>query len=277
MAKPKDAVPYKPQGEAHEAPEASNLPVEWEEEMRRQAAAAKAMEPMQGRFISLRGGVMTFQQVPIPDNKLHSIVLDSVIEHQLYTGAFDPTAAASPDCYAFGRTSIEMRPHAQAEHKQSEACASCPKFAWGSDPKGGRGKACREVRRLAVIDGALAEKGPEAIMRAEVVFLKLPVTSVRNWASYVSQLNNVVHRPPWGVITEIAPQPDQKSVFLVKFALKSQLGADIISAVAEKRKQLGDEGIMFPYKIGGNATPADPAAVAKQQAEDAARRQGRKF
>ncbi len=273
MQKPKkEATPHQPP-----ATTGSTLPVSWEEEMARQAAAAKAMEPMQGRFISLRGGVMTFQQQPLPGNKLNAIVIDSVIEHQLYEGAFDPNSAASPSCFAFGRVSQDMVPHATVEKKQSEKCATCPKFAWGSDPKGGRGKACREVRRLALIDGNLIEKGPEAITKAEVVFMKIPVTSVRNWASYVSQLANVVRRAPWGVVTEIAPQPDPKTMFLVKFALASQFGADILSAVAEKRKQLGDEGIMFPYKGGGNAQPEDPKAAADKAAADAKRRAEAKY
>lgn len=259
---------------------AAALPVSWQEEMDRQAKAAKAMEPMQGRFISLRGGVLTFQNNPLPSNPYPFIILDSVIEHQLYTKAFDPNSAASPDCYAFGRVSQEMKPHADAEHKQAALCSTCPKFQWGSDPKGGKGKACREVRRLALLDGSLVEKGPEAISKGEVVFVKLPVTSVRNWASYVHQLDNVVHRAPWGVVTALGVSPDPKTMISVKFALHAQFGPDILAAVAEKRKQLGDDGIMFPYKIGGTAAPATPeeqAAAKKREEEEAARRSARKF
>lgn len=259
---------------------AAALPVSWQEEMDRQAKAAKAMEPMQGRFISLRGGVLTFQNQPLPSNPYPFIILDSVIEHQLYTKAFDPNSAASPDCYAFGRVSQEMKPHVDAEHKQASLCNTCPKFQWGSDPKGGKGKACREVRRLAMLDGGLADKGADAIMKGEVVFVKLPVTSVRNWASYVHQLDNVVHRAPWGVVTALGVSPDPKTMISVKFALHAQFGPDILAAVAEKRKQLGDDGIMFPYKAGGNAMPASPEAIAEAKAREEAeakRRAERKF
>jgi hypothetical protein len=44
-----------------------------------------------------------------------------------------------------------INPDPSCTQRQSDSCSNCPQNAWGSDPKGGRGKACREVRRLFVL------------------------------------------------------------------------------------------------------------------------------
>jgi hypothetical protein len=59
-------------------------------------------------------------------------------------------------------------------------CASCPRNAWGSDPKGGRGKACVERRVLLII--------PEGFKKP--VIMTLPPTSLRAWDDYCSRVSS---------------------------------------------------------------------------------------
>lgn len=59
-------------------------------------------------------------------------------------------------------------------------CPNCPLNRWGSDPKGGRGKACKELRRLLIlVDGYTAP-----------IMLTLPPTSAKEWDRYCSVLKN---------------------------------------------------------------------------------------
>jgi len=55
----------------------------------------------------------------------------------------------------------------------------------------GEGKACRNVRRLAVI----AEGDLEDIENAEIAYLKLPVTSTKNFSAYLAKTLKPVGRP----------------------------------------------------------------------------------
>jgi hypothetical protein len=57
-------------------------------------------------------------------------------------------------------------------------CAECPNAQWGSDPRGGRGKACKEVRVLYIIR--------EGNILPDVMIL--PPTSIKPWRQFCQRL-----------------------------------------------------------------------------------------
>lgn len=57
-------------------------------------------------------------------------------------------------------------------------CVTCPYNQWGSDEKGGRGKACKEMRRLLIASPRWAAP----------IMLILPPTSTKAWDMYASGL-----------------------------------------------------------------------------------------
>jgi hypothetical protein len=84
----------------------------------------------------------------VSDN-LDVIVVDWLLEpsRKFYAAAYDKDAKATlPDCWS----NDGVAPEVGANNKQSKACASCPKNVKGSG-SGGKGKACRYERRLAVL------------------------------------------------------------------------------------------------------------------------------
>jgi hypothetical protein len=195
----------------------------WEKEMGEAAVKAAQAERPALAAISLRGGVMTYEKVAIPGNKLQCIIVASIMQRQYYDKPFDPNKPASPICFAFhdGEDGVPWVPHEKAHEKQAEACALCPMSEWGSDPKGGKGKACKEIRKLAIIPGVASK---------EMALISIPVMSVKNWSNYVNGVAAQARRPPWGVVTEISVHPDARSQFVVKFDLvdllpESQLGS----------------------------------------------------
>ena len=122
------------------------------------------------------------------------------------------------------------------EKKQSDKCSTCPKNEWGSSTNGGKGKACRETRRLLLIP-ADSITSVDAIKTAEVAALRPPVTSLRNYANYVQTIAATLKRPPLAVITEISVAPDAKTQFKVNFKMiKAIEDAEIIGALLTRAK-----------------------------------------
>jgi hypothetical protein len=223
--------------------------IKWDEEMAKHAAAAAAGETgTGGSWLSLKGGLLAYGGNQLPGNKIEVIVVDAVHENQYFTEKYDPDSPASPACYAFGRKEegrkLEMAPHENAPDKQSEACNGCEFNEWASADKG-RGKACKEVRRLALIlaDGL---DTPSAVADAEVVYLKVPVTSVKAWGGYVQQIA-ALGRPPFAVVTEISLERHPQYQFLVQFKLVEQIKtAPMFTALLAKHEEVAEK-IMFPY------------------------------
>jgi hypothetical protein len=156
-------------------------------------------------------------------------------------------------CYAFGRDEDEMQPHEAVEEKESEECSSCPQNEWGSANEG-RGKACKNRRRLAVIPAGTFNKAGEfeafdedaAFSKASIAYLNLPVTSVNGYGAYIKQLSGALRRPPHAVFTRIALVPDEKSQFKVVFELIEAAPDAIIPILIQRNKET-KELIEFPY------------------------------
>ena len=249
----------------------------WDEELAAQAAAAAAMEESTstGQFFGLKGGILTFNDSPLPGNQMAAIVLDSVLENVYFNGAYDPDTPQSPVCFAFGRDEREMAPHPNVDttegfERQCESCHGCEKNQFGS-AETGRGKACRNTRRLAIISGGtLNHKTDEftpcdeaAVASAVIGYMKLPVMSVKGYAAYVKNLSGTLRKPPLAMFTKISVVPDPKSQFRVIFEalepVPNELLPGIMTRVAEAK-----QSIEQPY------TPVD--AEAFEQAKPAARR-----
>lgn len=224
----------------------AKLPMRWDEEMAKYAQRGSKMEASvaQGQFLSTRAGVLQYNGAPVAGNKLDVVVLDAVIENAYYEGKFDPEHPVAPVCFAFAREEDELKPHEKSFKPQHDTCKGCPRNEFGTADTG-RGKACKNVRRLALIT-ADAAQDPKTVADAEVAFLKLPVMSIKPWAAYVRTLDAALNRPTWGVISELAVVPDTKSQFKVVFAQRGVLSQKQLEGVFPKVKAIEDE-IMFPY------------------------------
>lgn len=239
----------------------------WDEKLAALAKRAKKAEASvaTGSFISIKGGIMSFAGNVVPGNKLEAVVVDSILENALYEGDYDPNNLASPVCFAFGRDEDEMVPHpnvVKAGTAQSETCASCPHNEWGSAEKG-KGKACKNVRRLSLITADTLDNGAQGVTDAHEAYVKVPVTSVKGWAGYVNSLE-ATGKPPLAFVTEIGLIPDTVSQFKLTFrALESIDDGDLIGALLDKN-EAGAEAIMFPYQA--NEAREAPAKKAPAKA-----------
>ena len=231
----------------------------WSDEMAKYAQEAAGSEQTpSGSFVSLRGGVLSFQGSPAKDNKAQVVILDNIYENTLYTGKFDPESPQPPSCYAFARDEKDLKPHEKASAPQHDQCSGCEHNVFGS-AETGKGKACKNTRRLALLsaNGLSAQ----TVRDYDVLHLKIPVTSVKGWSYYVKGIATTLKRPPFGVVTELAVVPDPKSQFRLVFTCVSPIDDAVMGAVMERRKEIMEQ-IAFPYPEA-SAAPKAKAAPSK--------------
>lgn len=269
----------------------SNLPtkpantavVNYQEQLAKEAAEGASKEVAQSEFISFRGGILTLPTGEVESNEMNFIVLDSAYEHAFYGDYADgvgeywpfiPDAPKSPNCYAFGRVESELAPITEGDGKPDlivhSDCETCPLNEWKSDFEGGRGKACKNQRRLILLDaGCLATGNPEAIKAAAELYCKLPVTSGQFYSAHVINLNKVVKRPPYAVISKMKVKRHAQRQFEVHWEFVDVIPEAFIPALMEKREKLGD-AILFTYPSNAEreqqAAPAAPPKTAGKYA-----------
>lgn len=218
--------------------------IPWEAEMAARAVKAAQAEKITGltKKISTRAGVLSVDDTPIEGNELRVVVVGAVHENQYYTSAFNPGKLTVPACYAFSDPDADnpedaMAPHADAEDRQGDAnglCAGCWANQMGSADVG-RGKACKNIRRLAVVTEDALESA-EALAEAEVRMLNVPVMSTRNWARFVNLVSDDMQRPYWGVVCTVKVVPDPKSQFQITFRFEELINFDTVLYAAMQKK-----------------------------------------
>jgi len=229
---------------------AVGLPAEWAEELAQAAKDVSAVETPSIANVSFRSGVLSIGGQPQPGNTLECIVVETAFERSLYDGPFDPNRIKNPICFALKEATKEddagMSPHENSLHPQNETCSGCPMNEWGSAGEGRRGKACKEVRRLALIPADKLENVDD-IRSAELAMAKIPVTSVSNWSNYVHHVSAVHSVPYWAVVTKISVQPHIKNQFEVLFEVVD--GVDDVEALTalKAKRQLTRPFVMAAY------------------------------
>lgn len=257
--------------------------VQWDEKMAEMAEEYAGTEHVGGDFLSTKGGVLSFQDEPLPGNQMVVIILDAVRERTFYAQKYDASAEhnAPPVCYAFGRTDEEMAPHPSMQvdldyfQPQNDVCSSCPNNEWGSSDTG-RGKACSERRRMALLPAGYYQpkKGsrdfelqlfddPNHYANADIAYLKLNVMSVKDYARYVTNLASSLRRPPMGVITRVYLEPDPKSQFKVKFEMLEELPVELFETIMARHEE-AKNNIVFGYSPPSGEERAAPRRGARR-------------
>ena len=229
--------------------------ISFENEMAKMALeVVKAEQSTAGMtFLSTKSGVLSYRGDPVAGNKLACVILSSPIERLFYSERYDHTKIVPPNCFAIGRLAHEMTPHPSVEKPQHTSCELCPRNEWGSSLQGGKGKACRETRRLLLIP-VDAITTADAVAKAEVAALRPPVTSLKNYSNYVQTLAASIKRPPVAVISEISVVPDAKTQFKVNFNMVKPIAEPaIIKALMQRAEQEVERAIATAGEMGDDA------------------------
>lgn len=193
---------------------------DWMKEFAEAAHANMQAEKPNNKFISFKSGMLSYNDTPAKDNEILCVIVASAFENGWYPNKYDPNKIVSPECWAISIVEDELAADAElVGDQQSIKCSDCALNQWGSNPEGGKGKACKNGRRLAIV---LADQLDEP----DVLMARIPATSIANWSKYVNTLGNVVKRPPWGVLTKLKVVPDMKSQFKVTYQFMGLVGED---------------------------------------------------
>lgn len=248
MAKTKGGLPV---------PAAKNLPTNWEQEMAEDASKAVQAEANTGgsAYLSIRAGVLSFQGNPLPDNSFDGAVLGAAFENAYYEGDWDPDSPSSPVCFAVGQEEAALAPHPDSPKPQSAQCKGCPKNAFGTADKG-KGKACKNSRRLALLHSDYL-RSPAAVAESPVVMLKVPPTSLTAWAQFVKKCGNVLNKPPYAVVCRVKASPDPKVQVRVSFDFADAVKEKPLLAAlfARHRDPAVAEGLLRPFQAREEQAP----------------------
>lgn len=240
----KDPKPAESKPEEPKAP--GTAVVNWRERMTAIQTQAAQMEQPKGGFLSFKGGRLSYNEELIPGDKLNVIVVDFVLENGIYKEKYNPNKPATPMCYALGRIEEEMAPHADSPEPQHIGCVDCPNNEWGSDPEGGRGKACKNSRRIAVIPADVLKGGAEAIKKVQPVLCKLPVTSLKAFSTFINQIVKVLNTTPFAVVAELSVTPSANQ-FQVNWKILDKVEDETLLSALYSKYEATQKMLWAPY------------------------------
>jgi hypothetical protein len=115
-----------------------------------------------------------------PTTELTGVILFGAKYKAFYAKDYDPSSPTKelPDCFSHNG----QVPEPDVKARQNPVCKTCPKNQFET-AKMGKGKACRDLRRLFLLQSV--EPGKESIMPLQ---FNVTPTSIKNWDEYLGKL-----------------------------------------------------------------------------------------
>jgi len=190
-----------------------------------------------GQYLSIKGKSFVFQGADLGE-ELEVVIIDWTNEKAYFDVPYNADDPSAPACWALGDVKPQdLIPSDVSVKKQSEDCGSCWANAWGSS-ENGRGKACRDARRLALISSAQLDDPLEDI---EVVFLRTPPTSCRNFDKFANGVRKVLKRPTHGIISTIRFDEEADYEMLLFAAAEPIANPEHLQKVLTLREQVHED------------------------------------
>lgn len=247
-------------------PNSLALPADLAAELAQHAKDTAADERPSISKLSTAGGILKYAGNAVPGNSLDVVILAAIYRNVYYSDRYNPNDIKNPDCFALAIDDDGMAPHENVKTPKAPDCAECPLGQWKSDPNGGKGKACKQSRRLVIIPAAACESA-ETVKKAEMALIDMPVTSAKNYANFVNALAASAQVPPWAAIANIKVEPDAKTQFKVNLTpLRVAGGADVIRALQARVNDALRIGLT-PYDETSSANSAVSEEQKQRQAK----------
>lgn len=297
--KPADVADAPVKGEPPPAEKPKNEVAHWKDRMVALTKQTQVAEKPAGGFISFKGGRMTYQDELIPGDKIRCVIIDYRKDNEYYDQPYDAKKAAVPSCYAIvrpheiqtpwrlprykedvtGEGFIHQDPYVtECEDVQIDAmitdeggerrqatCEDCAMFQWGSDLKGGKGKACKTSRRLHVFAADDCDT-PENISRAAYMTMIPPATSTENFQKCANQIVNVLNTPIFGAVVEVSVAPHDRFLYMVSYKLIEQIkDEDRLMALLRRHEQISAKPVNMPKSDAPDEAKAQRGAPLKGQ------------
>jgi hypothetical protein len=224
------------------------LPAELASELAQYAKDDAAKERPQISKISLKSGMMSYMGAQVPNDKMDVVILAVAFRNTWYPNRYDPDNVVNPSCFAISLTGEDMSPHENVKEPVHETCEGCPNAEWGTAMRDGvpsRGKACKEGRRMLVIPAGAIDSA-EAVKKAEMAVVDIPVTSVKSYGTFVNTMG-ALGRPMWTAITTLSVVRDLKTQFKLNFDPKSFINDVGVIRAIQARLEDAQRIVTLPY------------------------------
>jgi hypothetical protein len=142
-----------------------------------------------------------------------------------YENGWDENNSNPPDC----ASANGVVPDAGVPKRQSPACANCPRNQWGTGANGGKGKACADHRRLAIVP--LMDLNNEAF--GGPMLLRCPAASLQDLAAFDAKYKAAGY-PYFSLGVRVAFDPKESYPKLVFSAIRP-LGEQEAALVVQLR------------------------------------------
>ena len=168
-----------------------------QDELRKELSTLKdRVDPPSGFMISTKGKVFTLPDGSSDKGPMTCVILDWVSANTYFENQYNPQNIQPPVCFAIGREVSTLAPSDNSPKKQHATCKGCPQNEWGSDPRGGKGKACKNTRKLLIVPIDADEKTQPWV-------IVVSPTGLKHFDKYVSTLSDL-GKHPIEVITDIS-------------------------------------------------------------------------
>lgn len=232
-----------------------------------QAQLKAQAEAMAGRTAPPTGSAIRATQdknFKMPDGttctEFDAVIVDFRAVHNFYDGAYNPNDIKPPVCFAIGINPKEMVPSDKSPEKQNDACGTCPNYQWGSE---GKGKACKEGRKLALLP--TNDAGDDVDAEADLWTMVVSPTAVKGFDSFVQNLARMYTMPPAGFIVTVG---FNEAVTYAQMTFSNPRPVDNVGAVLGRQDEAKDmlevEPDVSGYEPRTAKTPVRKAAVGRR-------------
>lgn len=180
-------------------------------------------------YLSVKGKIFT-----LPDGKttpkITCVVLDFVRINVLLP-PYNPNIRPNPKCWAIGRDDAALAPPTHCPAIQATICTECPNNKFGTATNGGRGKACANQYRLAIV-------APDATITSDISMVKISPTGLDRWRRYVVQTESAMGSAGFcRVTTEISFDPNRDYPSLLFHTVDPVKNPEIVLALQRRAAQ----------------------------------------
>ena len=231
----------------------------WKDDMEKAAAKTAKAERPTDSFISLQGGIMTYQDQSIPDNQLECVVVAVSFARTCFMRPYDPEDKDPPECFSNALDQADLVPHENVVAPFAAVCneKACEWAVFGTALQG-KGPRCKTRRKMVVMPVSALDDAADA----ELAVMTVPPTSGKNWSAYANKIATGAGLPPWGVKTMITVKPHAKKQFEVTFESTGAITSEIHMAGIHSRIQAAEATLLQPYTYE-TEEPAEATAEAK--------------
>ena len=198
-------------------------------------------------FLSLKGKKFSIGDEKI-GTKMQVVILADVFDNSYYDRPYDPDVQTPPACFSIYKDIDNAFPHESSPTPISKpGCAECAFNKFESAPNG-KGKACRNGRRILV-----ASIHNDKVNLADLAIANISPTALKGFSRFVKAITITKGLPLWAVASTLSFDEDSDWP-LLQASFDYMLSGPEIDEIASRLGEF-EECVSVPYDTSGYEPP----------------------